>query len=196
MKPLIYSFFLLPIIGCLCGFQWKMNQLIHLKQTINLLEIQALEVASWQQKNQSCLDELHQTDRSYLEKHLESFVLLEPEIRRLQATLQHQKEKLILSKRLEFLKNGNNRICFAEEKRRSSDAFQEVEEKLDHSVEMNEEDLKKLLALIEGVSIPPYHPLPGKPQLIFREFNMTKQLTFSEEEVYVIDFKLLKREPL
>ena len=196
MKNLIYALFLLPAIGCLFGVQWKMERLQELEQTISVLQSQSLEVSSRQKKNDSCLAELTQADRSYLDKHLESLTLLETEMRRLQAVMQHQKESTHLARRLEFLKSGENRICLVEEKRRSDNKLQEIEEKLQHPVEMNEEDLKKLLVLIEGVSINPYSPIQGRPQLIFRDFDLTKQMAPSEEEVYVIDLKLIKREPI
>lgn len=196
MKVLIYSLFLLPAIGSLFGFQWKLNKLKELEETIQILTIQAQEVSCRKQKNDSCLTAISQADQLYLDKHLENLPLLEPEMRRVEAIIQHQKENSSLARRVEFLKSGNNRLQFVEEKRRTGSKLQEVEEKLQSPVEMNEEDLKKLLVLIEGVSINPYSPIQGRPQLIFRDFDLVKQMAPSEEEVYLIDFKLIKRESL
>lgn len=194
MKILKCALFLLPALGCLFWFQWKMQLLQNQKAVIDALQEKALEVAYQKTKNDACLSLLKTADRSYLDKHVEPLVLLEPETRRIQAFLSHQKENHSLARRLEFLKSGKNRIALVEEKRRAAQQLQEVEEKLQHPIELNEEDLKKLLVLIEGVTINPYSPVQGRPQIIFKEFDLVKQMASSEEEIYMIDFKLIKRE--
>lgn len=199
--------FLLPIIGSLFIFHWKMDHLEKLKAKIDSLHQQLIEIDLKQKKSEAYLSQLKTADSDYLSKHIETLNLLEPEIRRTQVLLQQQKENLPLVRRSEFLKGGKNKIAFTKEKQRSAQKLKEVEEKLDHSVEVGEEDLKKILLLIEGVLINPYSPAQGspssangfsqgKPQLVFREFDLTRQLSASEEEVYVIDFKLIKREAL
>lgn len=196
MKLLTYTLFLLPAIACLFWFQSKTDQLQELEQTIGILKTQAQEMSARQKKNDLYSAQIAEADRLYLDKHIESLTLLEPEMRRVQAMMKHQKESGPLARRLEFLRGGDNKICFVEEKRRSGGKMQEAEEKLHHAVEMNDEDLKKLLVLIEGVSINPYSPIQGRPQMIIRDFELIKQTAPSEEEVYVVDLKLIKREPL
>jgi len=194
MKILRHALFLLPVIGCLLGFQWKMQQLQELGASVDALEQRALESAEQKTKSDACVFQLKTADRAYLGKQLESLTLLEPEVRRVQALLSHQKENHPLTLRLEFFKSGKNRIAFIEEKQRAAEHLQETEEKLQHPVELNEEDLKKLLVLIEGVTINPYSPVQGRPLLVFKEFDLVKQMAPSEEEIYMVDFKLIKRE--
>lgn len=193
MKVLKHTLFLLPAIGCLFWFQWKIEQLRNYEATVHALEEKALEVGYQKTRDDACTSLLKTADHSYLSKYVESLILLEPEARRLQAILSHQKENRSLTHRLEFLKSGKNQIVFIEEARRSTEQLLEIEENLRHPVELNEEDLKKLLVLIEGVTINPYSPVQGRPQLLFKEFDLVKQSAPSEEEIYMINFKLIKR---
>ncbi len=61
-------------------------------------------------------------------------------------------------------------------------------------IELNEEDLKRLLCLIEGATIWPYGPKEGRPQLIIKDFTLSKKELPSQEKVYVVSIQLIKRE--
>ena len=75
--------------------------------------------------------------------------------------------------------------------------MQEVIEKQQHSIEINAEDLKKLLHRIEGIAIDPSLLLPtGRPQLLIQDFELRKSETDTKEHVYVVNMQLIKREPI
>jgi hypothetical protein len=180
VKTLRLVLFLIPALLSLWVCQSKASHLEALEARINSLEAQALLVKEQEGKNTHYLAELKEAPLR--DQILESLPLLETEGRRVQVLYAQDKENLQLKQRLEFLKSGKNRISFTEEKRRTHGKLREIEEKLARRVEMNEEDLQTVLPLLE-------------PRII-REFDLTKQMTPSEEEVYSIDLKVIKREVL
>jgi hypothetical protein len=141
------------------------------------------------------LTSLKNPDPHYLDKNVETLTFLLPEVKKLESLLAENPEEEQLGRRLQFLKNGN-RLIFSEEQIRTNDLFTEVEEKQQNPVEMNEEDLKKLLCLIEGITIWPYGPKEGRPQLIIKDFRLSKKELSSQEKVYVVSIQLIKRENL
>ncbi len=141
------------------------------------------------EKDSACLASLKKADKQYVDKHLETLSLLESEAKRLQALSLYRKENAALLQRLEFLKEGKNRLVFIEKQRRQTQGLQEIEEKLQHLVECNDDDLKKMIDLIEKEE-------EGKPQLLVKEFDLTRKKTPFDEEVYAIDLELIKRESL
>lgn len=180
MKALYSALFLLPAFLSLLFFQWKLNSLDELETHIYQLETKAALVKSLEEKNTLYLDQLQTATKD--DHKLESLVLLGTEGRRVQAIYAQDKENPLLGQRLAFLKSGKNRISLVEEKRRSYGKLREIEEKLAHPVEMDEEDLVKLIPLLESK--------------VVREFDLTKKTAASEEEVYVVDLKMIKREVL
>lgn len=180
MKTLRCALFLIPVLFSLWFCHWQARHLETLEARIDSLEAQAHLVKEQEGKNTQYLSELKEA--ALRDQQLENLPLLETEGRRVQALYAQNKENSHLGRRLEFLKSGKNRISFVEEKRRSQGKLREIEEKLPHRVELSEEDLKMVLYLLE-------------PRVI-REFDLTKQMAPSEEEVYSIDLKVIKREVL
>jgi hypothetical protein len=131
-----------------------------------------------------------------LDKNVESLTFLLPEIKKLEAIQSENPDEEQVGGRLQFLKEGSNRLTFAEEQIRTNESFREIEEQQQHPVEMNEEDLKKLLCLIEGITIWPYGPKEGRPQLIIKDFKLSKKEISSQEKVFVVSMQLIKRENL
>lgn len=137
---------------------------------------------------------LKNADPHYLDKYVETLTFLLPEIKRLEAIHNESPDDEQIFKRLHFLKEGENRLLFSEEQIRSNELFREIEEKQQSPIELNEEDLKKLLCLLEGVTIWPYGPKEGKPQFIIKDFKLSKKELNSREKVYVVSLQLIKRE--
>ena len=184
----------LPFVYFLTSFLFKMQALTQVEEEIAYLEQKALSTEIKKEKENAFVAQMERSDPFYLDKHLESLLFLESEILKLQAlTFTHPQNECI-KERLHFLRDGGNRLLFAEEGIQKSDLFQEVEEKQQQSVEMNEEDLKKLFTLVEGVSIWPYAPKEARPQLIIKDFELTKKATGPQEKVYLVTMQLIKRE--
>jgi len=149
-----------------------------------------------QKKESSLLAALKNPDPHYLDKHVESLTFLLPEIKKLEAVQLESADDDQVIKRLQWLKEGGNRLRFSEEQIRNNALFRETEEQQQQSIELNEEDLKKLLCLVEGITIWPYGPKEGRPQLIMKEFKLTKKELASHEKVFVVSMQLIKRESL
>ena len=158
-KTLFLILALLPLAAALFYYKVKMEKLCTLENVAYDLQEKALRIVEQTRQNETILQMLHKVDPLYLENTIEKLPFLEDEARRVQALTLHQKENHTLQKRLDFLRSGDNRISFVATRHGQEPGLQETETKWLHPVEMNEEDLKKLLVFIEGVSIHPYDPV-------------------------------------
>lgn len=185
--PLAFFYFLFHFLSQLSAYN-------HFQDEIDRIQRKNTQLQALHQKESLFLSALKNPDHFYIDKHLETLCFLEPEIKKLEATLKENPADESLKKRLHFLKEGPNRLLFSEIQTRQQGHFQEVEEKQQHIVEMNEEDLKKLLSLVEGITIWPYGPKEKRPQLIIKDFQLSKKENAPQEFVYVINMHLIKRE--
>jgi hypothetical protein len=186
----------LPFFLCLFLFLFQMQKFNQIEGEMERIHAKTLHTEEIQRKESSLLASLKNPDPHYLDKNVETLTFLLPEVKKLETIQLENPEEESIGKRLQFLKEGGNRLTFAEEQIRSNELFRELEEKQQHPVEMNEEDLKKLLCLIEGVTIWPYGPKEGRPQLIIKDFRLSKKELPSQEKVFVVSIQLIKRENL
>lgn len=184
----------LPFIIALFHFIFGLQKLEELENEIERIHTKAVVLQESQRKENSLLSSLKNPDPHYLDKQVESLAFLFPEIKKLEAIQLENPDEEQIAKRLQFLKEGGNRLRFSEEQIRSNDHVRETEEKQQQPVELNEEDLRKLLCLIEGVTIWPYGPKEGRPQLIIKDFKLNKKELSSHEKVFVVSMELIKRE--
>lgn len=186
----------IPLILCLFHYVSKFQQLEELESEIQRIHIKTAHVEETRAKESAVLASLKNPDPHYLDKQLETLTFLLPEIKKLETLQTDLPDDEQIAKRVQFLKEGGNRLLFSEEQIRSHESFRETEEKQQHIIEINEEDLKKLLCLIEGVTIWPYGPKEGRPQLIVTDFKLQKmeRSISGQEKVYAVSMQLLKRE--
>jgi len=137
-----------------------------------------------------------ESDPFFLDKEIESLLFLEKELSKIKSVIHHPalSNKRFLQERLEFLESRSNRLAFTEESIRLGARIKETEEKQRHSVEMNESDLKTLLARIEDIPISGAQPAPKMPQLLMKELRIKKTQTPLHSESYEVEMELLKRE--
>ena len=135
-------------------------------------------------------------DPYFLGRRIEALPLLQREQKMLENLYKHPAlaDKQRTKERLEFLKSDQNRLAFAEEAIRSTSRMKETEEKQRHPVEIDEEDLKQLLSLIEDIPIGPYSPPDNRPQILITDFRLDKKQSPFHTPVLQIDMKLLTRE--
>jgi hypothetical protein len=187
---------LLPILFVAIHFLSLQSSLDDLQMT--LMEMQ--RTAALQEKKQAAniavINHYEEADHFYIDKALETLTFLEPEIEGLQKLLtnKHLADDEAVRKRLEYLTGSPNDIVFAEGVVQSTPLFQETTETLVHPVEINQVDLQKILAKIEGIPIGPYLPSPNRPQLIVLDFKLDRKYIHDKNEVFVLNLKLLKRE--
>jgi len=133
-------------------------------------------------------------DPYFLDKEIESLSFLTNEQVSLKQWLLHPalSHKDLLADRLHFLQSAENRLSFSEEEIQLSKLCKETVEKQRKPVEIDSEDLKKLLCQIE--EIPTIDDTQKRPQLLITHFSLHKKATPLHNEVFEIQMELLKRE--
>ena len=184
----------LPFFFSLFHFSSGVQKLSQLEEEMERIHAKVLHAQEMERKQSSLLASLKNPDPHYLDKNIETLAFLLPEMKKLETFLLENPHDEQSGQRLQFLKSGSNSLTFSEEAIRANDIFREIEEKQQHPVEMNEEDLKKLLCFIEGVTIWPYGPKEGRAQLIITDFRLSKKEIASGEKVCVVSMQLIKRE--
>lgn len=187
---------LVPIIFAWLTFSSQLDSVSQLENNILQVQSQAYNRENKQSINMAVRQHYRDADHFYIDKNLESLTLLEPEIESLRnMTLNPNfNDDENVKKRLEALSGAANRLSFTEGVVQSSPVFQEVTETLVHPVEVNVNDLRHVLCLIEGISIGNCTPPPNRPQLIVLDFKIDKKNVSEKNEVYLLNLKLLKRE--
>ncbi len=134
----------------------------------------------------------------YIDQEIETISPLQEEIASLQKILGlgfHVNEDLF-RRRLQYHTSGQNSISFVEGSVKGYKGFQETQESLAHSIEVDLNDIKAILSRIEGVSFTEGETLPElRPHLIITDWKMEKKKS-PTQEVYALDVKLIKREYL
>lgn len=135
-------------------------------------------------------------DRFYLEKQVQSVELLKDQRRDLEKLLQVKSvaEDPRATRRLNTLRE--NKMVFSEGMVQSYPFFNEIPESLSQPVEVDIEDIREVLAKIEGVKIGPYLPGEKRPQFLITEFRLDRKNISKDEDSYMLNLKLLKREYL
>jgi hypothetical protein len=158
---------------------------------------QLLNAAARQQNNLEIYQRYRNSAPHYIDHYLETQTFLAGEIAQLQALLVQETllEPEPLETRLRFLTGKGNQLEFRETGVESNARCREIQETLQHPVEVDGRDLEKIFALIEGVALlPPEETPKGRPQMILTEFRIDRKCLKQQQEVYVLDLKLLKRE--
>lgn len=68
-----------------------------------------------------------------------------------------------------------------------------IQKKQLHPVEMDEEDLKRWLATVEGVEIWPYERAPKSSPYYIQECTLVKKTLDSQEKVFEVTMNILYR---
>lgn len=187
---------LLPVIGGAFYFNGKLTELNNLSNQIMYVEQLAATKENKQGLNQALRAHYKDADHFYIDKALENLCFLRPETESLKKVLQNKNfpEDENIKKRLTLLCSPDNALVFTEGVVQSTPIFQETTETLAHPVEVNGEDLRKLLAKIEGIQIGGDVPDPNRPQLIVLDFKIDKKQVSERNDVFILNLKLLKRE--
>lgn len=197
-RALLYAmlFCLLPILFVAFWIFSNIRSLNQIDQKIQSAQLLALQHEKKQATNITVINHFKDADHFYIDKNLEVLTFLEPEIEALQKIVQNKNfnDDEVLKKRLEFLTGTGNAMRFSEGVVQTHPHFQETTETLIHPVEVNLQDIQKMLALIEGIQIGPFAPAADRPQLLILDFKLEKKKSIDKNEVYLLNMKLLKRE--
>lgn len=187
---------LFPILFVIFHVFSKIDELENLKLSIEQVSTMAFVRDKRQATNMAVQSIYREANHFYLDNEIETIPLLQPEIESLQKIISNPNftEDDAIKKRLEFLTGSGNDLVFSEGVVQSTPLFQEVSETLVHPVEINQEDLKNILAKIEGKEIGNFLPGPGRPQLMILDFKLERKNITEKNEVFLLNVKLLKRE--
>jgi hypothetical protein len=187
---------LLPIFFAAAHLMTRINAIDQLQNNLMHMEQLALVREKKQSLNMIVKDYYRQADHFYIDKNLETLSFLEPETETLQKLVNNKyfAGDEIVKARLEFLMGPTNDLLFSEGNVQAYPFFQETISTLVHPVEINLEDLKKILTHIEGQPIGQYKPGPKRPQLIILDLKLDKKEATEKNDVFLLNLKLLKRE--
>lgn len=189
---------LVPIFLVIFYLSEQLTQIDQLSKTLDRVADQAAIHETKQASNTAIKEHYMGADRFYIDKYLETLKLLKPETNSLEQLVNNRyfAGDETVRKRLNFLKGQDNAFLFSEGNVQSYPFFQETIATLIKPVEVNLEDLKNILALIEGQPIDQYTPGPKKPQMIILDFKLDKKEASENNEVFLLNIKILKREYL
>jgi hypothetical protein len=198
-NPFSLIFFLIlsfvPVFVIITHFVHKIDHTNDLLKRLELLHKKSQHASKKKDVEENILFKMKGADPHYIDKYLESLTFLESEAKKWQRLAMQEKPIAEIEKRIEFLRGQHNKLSFTEGQIYQIGNIRELEEKQKHPVEINDEDLKKILCLIEGVKIGPYIPVDKHPQLIIKKFDLTKKIMPDiREKVFLLNLQLLKRE--
>lgn len=175
---------------------FSLNDLDRLDEKIDRVQTLALQQEKKQATNLTVMNHFRDADHFYIDKNMEVLTFLEPESEAIQKIMKNKNftDDEVIKKRYAFLTGAGNSMRFSEGVVQTLPQFQEVTETLIHPVEVNVDDIQKILALIEGIQIGPYKPAALRPQLIILDFKLEKKTSTDKNEVFQLNMKLLKRE--
>jgi hypothetical protein len=168
----------------------SLQEKLHNTQQLILLKEQK------QSFNQMVKNFYSQADHLYIDRNLETLPLLQSELGSLEKILNSQSftGDPILEKRYEFLSKGENRLSFIEGSIQTGDGIQETAESLAHTIEIDEKDLKEILCRIEGMPYDSSPPLSSPPQFLITDFKLNRKKNADNNETFLLNLKLIKRE--
>lgn len=187
---------LLPFCFLFFQFSSKEEGIQELQERITDLQNQVMLKEGKQALNIAVRQHFKDADHFYIDKQVESLNFLEPELQVLQESTKDKNftDDERVKKRIEFLSGPSNSLQFSEGVVQNFPFFQETIETLIHPVEVNAEDIKKILSRIEGVQIGSYQPAPDRPQLVITDFQIDKKKVTDQNETFLLNIKLIKRE--
>lgn len=201
VQRLIFYFCILTLVPLfLVGFHIWSN-LKRIKEVREELSFAQQRILTQQQKgmgNRMTKVKHEGADHYYIARQIEPLALLQREISALQSLIEHEPslpDKEVI-RRYETLTGGGNQLSFTESSVHTSADLRETVESLNHPVEVDQGDLMRLLALIEGVQVGECRPQPARPHLLITDFSLTRKGGNGANELFLLDVKLLKREYL
>lgn len=197
-RLLIYIFICSLIPAVFTGvifFYQKKNLNIHEAYVDGIYQTILLENER-QTVNEIIYSHYQKANPHYIEEHLETLSFLNGEKEKISQLQQLEvfRDHESLKKRLEFLSGKQNKLIFVEGAIETYPFYKETILSLAHPIEVDVEDLKKILSRIENLKIDSYEPKEGCPHFIITEFKLERKAHEGQDEVFKLDMKLLKRD--
>ncbi|MDJ0652259.1 MAG: hypothetical protein QNJ27_04575 [Simkaniaceae bacterium] len=192
-----YFLFLCPVIVLTIHLNHRLNRLGELEGAVDRLAIRMERFKPSRKDHHPFMNRCEDVDHCYVDHVLESMTFLKAEVEALKLVYSHPAFQTCetIKNRLEKLTKGENRMIFAERNREVKNGIEEVELFQRHPIEINTNDVKMILAAVEGVTIGKEVPPKGRPQLTIKGFHLNKK-NLAEGETYLLEMQLIKREYL
>lgn len=188
---------LLPLVVVGLHFIGQNTEITGFEQRIESLRSKAITNQRKQSINQAVMDHYKNADHIYIDKYLETLTFLGPEVAHLKKLISNKNfaGDETVKRRLDKLTGPDNKLLFTFGQVVSYPNFTETTINLQKPVEVNLQDIQKILALTEGVEIGDAKPAPDRPQILVTDFKIEKKEE-NKNEVFLLNMKLLKREYL
>lgn len=191
LRLTIYCAFFISLLLGIIGYTiiQKNNEWENLNQRIEGVFFLTQKAAFKQKEAGGIKVHYKNANTHYLQKQLESWLLLEKEQKNIVEVIDSPGfcGNKALEERLRFLKSPLNSIKFKEQSLYSSSSFKETEVSLTHPVESSLEDIEGILKKVEEDE-------EKKPLLITTQFHLKRKKPIDHNEVFEINFTILKRE--
>lgn len=173
----------------------EISELNKVEQYLIAMQSKIMKYNLVKERETSFFNQIEVADPNFIQKQLEPIVFLDPEIKKLQALSSYVKEDEELDHRLLFLKNENH-LRFLEKDFRQDSKIKETEYQIAKPLQLDKENLKQLLSLIENRKVDSFTPPPGSPQITIKEFYLEKKEIAKDSEVFEVSMSIIKREKI
>ncbi|MEN9654344.1 MAG: hypothetical protein RL235_456 [Chlamydiota bacterium] len=187
---------IIPIALSCCWVALKASEIGLVRETFYTSLRKGKGALERKERKERFLQRFSHSDPYFIDRNIESLRFLNHEIKELQTLLHHPAIAYTtpIEERLKAISDNENRLSFVENKTKVSPFCKEVEEKQQAPIQLDEEDLKKLLVRLEDEQIECYTSLDNSPQIIITDFVLEKIVTPQKKEVFEVQMELLKRE--
>jgi len=164
---------------------------------LSLMQIRIERLMENQKEKKAFEKQYKNVDPNYLDNVMGNISFLQPEIEALNVIYTHPAFRSCnnVKDRLKFLTENENKLVFVEKNHASSSLLKESYLKQRFPVEVDMEDVKNLLSVIEGTSIGCDQPPALRPQLTIQSFDFQRK-SLPEKEAFFLEINLIKRELL
>lgn len=199
-RLLLYTCLLLlaPLALVAIQTQSKLKQLSVVREELAVAQRRILTQQQRGLRNARTRMQYEGADHYYVAHQLEPLPLLVRETAALHTLIEHEPSlpNKEVVRRFEMLRGGGNQLRFTESSVHTSAGLRETVESLNRPVEIDQDDLNHLLALIEGTPLGDCNPPAARPHLLVTDLSLTRKQLEGGNEVFLFDVKLLKREYL
>lgn len=189
----VLIFYILLIFSVLTFSYYRFSKLNDAEKKLGFLEQKSINTIAKRKEIKDFIDKKTSFDKCFVEKKLESLTFLENEKSILSNLLVHPvfSNSSHIKKRISFINSDQNKLKFLEENIKNSTFIKEADLTQTKTLEIDNIDLQKLLAIIEDVQIDKYSPEDTSPQLFIKNFSLTKK---RENIFFIKNMKIFKRE--
>lgn len=193
---LLFFLFLFPSFLLFFHYFERSKAVAQCEEELVDIERLLVKVARSEKGRREFFSRYKNVDKEYINSTLASQLFLKKEGEKLRLLLSHPdfQSSLEIKKRLAFFQGKENQLHFIEKERLALEGIEISLLEQANAIEIEMEDLKRLLTLIEAVTIPPYIPPKEAPELFITSFHLQKK-EISGTKALLLRLSLLQKVP-